>query len=727
VPDLNSHSLPDADARHTDARSNAALAPQGKRWARSRDRLISLSSGRYIVIGFTAFLLVALWSAIAYQLDRDRAAILDAARTNTRNLTRAYAEHVAGTLGLIDQLLLHVRSEYERDSQNPDFLDVMRNAATGVNAGALFVAISDEHGRVLASTTAVSGKAQFLEDRDYFRVQRSADTDRLYISEPLIGRIAGMQILAMSRPLRKPDGHFAGIVFVSFDPRYLSGFFTDLVLSKGSRFAVIGRDLIVRNMITATGDASAWIGRNVANSQLASAVIRSPAGDYEAPSVLDQSRRLFSYRALADYPLIVTAGVLEEDVLANFEGQKTRLIVIAGILSLIFLGVAAIQLHRLTERKENERVLRTSRALLARAQEMAAIGSFERDFTAKTREWSDEMYRILGLQRAAIASGSETLIKLVHPDDRENFVAYRAQELRGETTKPIEFRIVRPDGAERIVRRESAVVFDAENRPLRRYGTLQDITELRLAEQRERLLERQLLHSQKLEALGTLAGGIAHDLNNSLTPIMALSKITARMLQAGSKEHANLTTIYTASEQARDLVKRVLAFSRRDKLDKKPESLRGIVEEALELLRATIPTSIHLDVRISEVPQILADRSQIHQVVTNLISNAAHAIGTRIGVITVTLDVVQGPTSLGSIRLSVIDTGDGMDETTRERIFEPFFTTKQVGQGTGLGLSIIAGIVAEHGGKIEVDSEPGQGSRFDIDFPLPDASASAAA
>jgi two-component system, cell cycle sensor histidine kinase and response regulator CckA len=145
------------------------------------------------------------------------------------------------------------------------------------------------------------------------------------------------------------------------------------------------------------------------------------------------------------------------------------------------------------------------------------------------------------------------------------------------------------------------------------------------------------------------------------------------------------------------------------------------------LLRATIPTSIHLDVRISEVPQILADRSQIHQVVTNLISNAAHAIGTRIGVITVTLDVVQGPTSLGSIRLSVIDTGDGMDETTRERIFEPFFTTKQVGQGTGLGLSIIAGIVAEHGGKIEVDSEPGQGSRFDIDFPLPDASASAAA
>ena len=679
------------------------------------------------MVGFTAFLLIALWSSIAYQLGRDRAAILDAARTNTRNLTRAYAEHVTGTLRLLDQVLLRVRSEYERDPQNRNLLDIMRNAARAINAGALFVAMSDEHGRVVASTTAVSGKARFLDEREYFRVQRSADADHLYISEPLVGRIAGMQILVLSRQLRKHDGSFAGIVFVSFDPRYLSGFFTDLVLSEGSRFAVIGRDMIIRNMIMASGDASAWIGQSVARSQLASAVSHSPSGDYEAPSVLDQARRIFSYRALADYPLIVTAGVLEADVLANFQQQKIRLIAIAGVLSLIFLGVAAIQLHRLSERKGNERVLTASREQLALAQRIAAIGSFERDFITDKSEWSDEMYRILGLQRSTVASGSETLMKFVHPDDLEKFMAYRSQELKNETTKPIEFRIVRPDSAERIVRRESAVVFDAENRPIRRYGTLQDITELRLAEQRERLLERQLLHSQKLEALGTLAGGIAHDLNNSLTPIMALSKITARQLQAGSKEHANLKTIYAASEQARDLVKRVLAFSRRDKLDKKQENLRAIVEEALELLRATIPTTIQLDARINEVPQIFADRSQIHQVVTNLVSNAAHAIGNRIGVITVTLGVIDSSTSPGTIRLSVADTGDGMDETTRERIFEPFFTTKQVGQGTGLGLSIIAGIVAEHGGKIEVQSELGQGSRFDIDFPLPDTRASAAA
>jgi PAS domain S-box-containing protein len=337
------------------------------------------------------------------------------------------------------------------------------------------------------------------------------------------------------------------------------------------------------------------------------------------------------------------------------------------------------------------------------------------------------MYRILGIERTEASPGPETLLKLVHPDDREKFLEQRARELRGERTTPIEYRIVRPDGAERIVRRESATVYDPGNQPVRRYGTLQDITDLRLAEQRERELERHLLHSQKLEALGTLAGGIAHDLNNSLTPIMALSKLTARRLEPGNPLRANLETIFAASEQARDLVKRVLAFSRRDKIDKKPTNLRAIIDDALKLLRATIPTSIRLDTQIGEVPAILADPLQIHQVITNLVSNAAQAIGGTRGVITVALDLVSGSGPKETIKLSVSDTGKGMDETTQRRIFEPFFTTKQVGQGTGLGLSIIERIVADHGGRIEVVSSPGNGARFDIYFPLLDAGASAAA
>ncbi len=337
------------------------------------------------------------------------------------------------------------------------------------------------------------------------------------------------------------------------------------------------------------------------------------------------------------------------------------------------------------------------------------------------------MYDLLGIKKGAALPGPETLIKLVHPDDREKFLAYRKGELSGNTIMPIEYRIMRPDGKERIVHRESNVVFDERKRPIHLYGTLQDITEQRLAEHRKLELERQLLHSQKLEALGTLASGIAHDLNNTLVPIMALSKLGARRLEAGNPLRSNLETIFEASERARDLVKRVLTFSRKSTSEKQESELSEVVGEALKLLRATIPASIELETRIANVPAIRADTSQIHQVVTNLVANAAAAIGDQMGKIKITLAVISGSSPRRELCLTIADTGMGMDEGTQARIFEPFFTTKRVGEGTGLGLSIVHGIVIDHGGRIEVKSEPGKGTRFDIYLPVPEPDSAVAA
>jgi len=225
-------------------------------------------------------------------------------------------------------------------------------------------------------------------------------------------------------------------------------------------------------------------------------------------------------------------------------------------------------------------------------------------------------------------------------------------------------------------------------------------------------------HSQKLEALGTLAGGIAHDLNNALVPIMALSKLTARQVPPGSRAHENLETIFRASQQARDMVKRVLAFSRNDVLSRQNVCLNEVVGEALKLLQATIPPMIGIEASLIDVPPICADASQIHQVLTNLVSNAAAAIGNRHGKITITLDVVIGSVCPSEVRLSVADTGTGMDIATQSRVFQPFFTTKEVGEGTGLGLSVVHGIVLAHNGHIDFNSEPGKGTRFDIYFPI---------
>jgi len=199
---------------------------------------------------------------------------------------------------------------------------------------------------------------------------------------------------------------------------------------------------------------------------------------------------------------------------------------------------------------------------------------------------------------------------------------------------------------------------------------------------------------------------------------MALSKLTARQVPPGSKAHENLETIFRASQQARDMVKRVLAFSRNDVLSRENVCLNEVVGEALKLLQATIPPMIGIEASLGEVPPICADALQIHQVLTNLVSNATAAIGNRHGKITISLDVVVGPVRPSEVRLSVADTDTGIDIAIQSKVFQPFFTTKEVGEGTGLGLSVVHGIVLAHNGHIDFKSEPGKGTRFDIYFPI---------
>lgn len=370
-----------------------------------------------------------------------------------------------------------------------------------------------------------------------------------------------------------------------------------------------------------------------------------------------------------------------------------------------------------TDRHHVEHEIQRSRENLARAQRMAKIGSFDHDIPTGRAEWSEEMYSILGIKNTDALPGHETLISLIHPEDRQKFIEHRSKEIAGQATAALEYRLICPDGSEKIVRRENAVIRDQLGRAVRRYGTLQDVTSSRLAERRERELERKLLQSQKLEALGTLAGGIAHDLNNDLVPIMALSKLAARRLAPADPIRQNLEIIYDASVRARDLVSRVLAFSRNEISEKREVSLAQLTADALKFLDAIVPSTIKLETHIETVPAIFADPTQLHQVVTNLVANAAQAIGSALGTITVTVRAVSGTSSVPDICLSVADTGSGIDEATRQRMFEPFFTTKPVGVGTGLGLSIIHGIVTGHGGRIDVSSEPGKGTRFDVYFP----------
>jgi PAS domain S-box-containing protein len=271
-----------------------------------------------------------------------------------------------------------------------------------------------------------------------------------------------------------------------------------------------------------------------------------------------------------------------------------------------------------------------------------------------------------------------------------------------------------------------------------------DITERKQAEEERKKVQAQLQQAQKMEAIGTLAGGIAHDFNNILSLIIGYTELTLNDLPEGSPARDNMNKLFKAGERARDLVKQILAFSRQTEQEQKPVQIHLIVKDALKLLRSSLPATIEIRQNITSTGMVLADPTQIHQVIMNLCTNAYHAMREKGGVLEVSLQNVsigdfkfrnsefedkekqsafripQSEINLdpGSyIKLTAKDTGEGMDKAVMERVFDPYFTTKEKTGGTGMGLAVVHGIVKSHGGAITVYSEPGKGSTFNVFLP----------
>jgi PAS domain S-box-containing protein len=311
-----------------------------------------------------------------------------------------------------------------------------------------------------------------------------------------------------------------------------------------------------------------------------------------------------------------------------------------------------------------------------------------------------------------------------NPGDRENLTAGIARNGKVENLEA-KFRL--KDGSI-ITALMSAVLIQLKNKP-HILTITRDISDLKSAQKEREQLKTQLIQAQKMEAIGTLAGGIAHDFNNILGAIIGYAEMALYDTKKDSMEHYNIDQVLRAGHRAKDLVKQILAFSRKSEQDKNIISLAPIVEEASKLLRASLPTTIEIKQHIEpRLDAIFADPTQMHQVMMNLCTNSAHAMDDTGGILNVELHNVDlnlekavqyselnpGP----YVRLSISDTGHGMDSATMDRIFDPYFTTKKQDKGTGMGLAVVHGIVKGHGGGIRVQSKPGKGTRFDIMFPV---------
>jgi two-component system cell cycle sensor histidine kinase/response regulator CckA len=282
-------------------------------------------------------------------------------------------------------------------------------------------------------------------------------------------------------------------------------------------------------------------------------------------------------------------------------------------------------------------------------------------------------------------------------------------------------------GKERHIAWHNALLRNEKGDIIGTFSSGEDITDRKRAEaEGERLLE-QLRQAYKMEAIGTLAGGIAHDFNNILASVIGYAELALDDAAKGTLQHENLQGVLVAGNRAKDLVKQILTFSRQVDLEQKPVQVKFVVKEALKLLRASIPSTVEIKQNIQSDALILGDSTQIHQVLMNLCTNAAHAMEDKGGLLTVNLADVELDSEFLSnypdlkpgqyINLTVTDTGHGIPPAVLEKIFDPFFTTKEKEEGTGMGLSVVHGIVLSHGGTIYAYSEPGIGSTFKVFLP----------
>ena len=373
----------------------------------------------------------------------------------------------------------------------------------------------------------------------------------------------------------------------------------------------------------------------------------------------------------------------------------------------------AILFNDITGRKQDEEAIRRQAGLL----ELAYNAIIVCDLDGRITFWNAGAQELYGFTR------DEVLGQVIHtlletgfsvPSEEHMAALTRQGRWEGELTHTTK------DGRQLVILSRQALQRDETGRP-------KAIMEINLDVTEQRRIEAQLRQAQKMEALGTLSGGIAHGFNNLLAAIIGFTELVAGHAAKGSRDARHLQRVIEAGIRGRELVRQLLAFIRKSEQEKKPLRLSSIVKETVTLLRATMPTTISIKVNtLGQSALILGDPTQIQQVIMNLCTNAAYAMREKGGRLDIELSEQRVSPSNGNpheidpghyAKLIVRDTGIGMSADIMDKIFDPFFTTKAMAEGAGLGLSVVHGIVKQHDGFITVESEPGRGSTFTVYFP----------
>ena len=668
----------------------------------------SIPDGTVAIAAVASLLLAGIW---IFTVDRGRSEQREATAaefSKNANLALALDVHTNRLLQGIDHFLILMRDQYQGPaSRTPIPLDRLVAPAFAGSPWITFVGVTNERGDIVDALQPF--QPTNITDRDFFQRQQRGEAPALLISEPALGRVSGRWAITLTRRISKPDGGFGGIVAISIEPRYLTELFETTNLGPDDVMSLV---LTSGVTLARRRGAALEFGENISRSQLIAEHARQPTGTYTGPGGVDSQVRMFNYRRMKDYPVIATIGTLEADVLAPVRRRAQRSELAAWAATLFVGLVSAASIVMLGRQQRANRRLHEQASLLDKAQDAIIVTDLDRRITY----WNKSAERLYGWTSAEAVG--RTVTELFYgggsggPDEANE--AYGAVMTSGEWTG--ELRRVNKVARPVIVESRFTLVRDAQGRPQSVLSINTDVSE-------RRQLEQQFYRAQRLESIGTMAGGIAHDLNNVLTPIMMAIELLKDSVTTPADQEV-LATIGASASRGAEMVRQVLSYARGFEGRRVEIEPGTLVADVARIARDTLPKTIDIRTGVEPgLPTLLGDPTQCHQVLLNLCVNARDAMPAG-GQLTITATLARldelsgvGLAPGAYVRLDVQDTGTGIAPEIADKIFDPFFTTKEPGKGTGLGLSTSMAIVKSHGGQIHVASPGGRGATFAIYLP----------
>ncbi|HEV2678355.1 MAG TPA: ATP-binding protein [Aliidongia sp.] len=680
------------------------------------------------LLGFCA--IVGLWIGIFHSLQVEREQALFGAAQNTSNLSRAFEEHIVRSIKAIDQTLLYARDSYAKAPSEFDIAAWAKNIQFLTDL-TFQVSLIDKDGIFRGSNLAPATERVDLSDREHFRVQRDRLGDELFISKPVLGRVSSKWSIQMTRKIIAPDGSFDGVFVISLDPQYLSRFYDSVDIGSKGAVALVGTDGIVRARAAAGG---AGIGQAILGASLLKAYAVAPAGTYQAVSAIDGIDRVYSYRGVRAYPLIVSVGIAEQEVMAGYVADRRLYFVMGTLLTILLLIVMAIIVRREAGLLNTREKLRASEAryaqksrLLEATLENMSQGIMMIDADRRVQVCNRRAVEKLGLPPDLMATHplfDEVLRWQWEQGEFETEGADVDAWLRdfvltgGISDQPHTYERTRKNG----------VVLEFRSSPMQDGGMVRTYTDVTQRKETERVLrmardEADRAARAKSEFLAMMSHEIRSPMNGLLGIIELLGDTKLETEQAHMVELAEESTATLLG-----IVNDILDLSKIEAgavaLAPEPIAIHEFMRTLIKpfgLSAARKDLDLQNELEAAAPDWIAVDPLRLRQILGNLLGNAIKFTAAG-GTVALVVSCRPLPSGAPGLVFEVRDTGIGMAPEVLTRLFQPFSqadasTTKNYG-GTGLGLSISRRLARILGGDITVTSKPGQGSIFTLTIPL---------